>query len=263
MIPFNTSRSLQAALMPPGPAHVHTVQTMAFEDNRLTALNAGFWASLPLDYLLRITGRPDLQTSEARKMPAPDPNHPLASALLLRSLRLNALTRHHATLWSELFDDQWEGCEDWAFHWPNLEPLTAGLKPAWEYNTPLRTEYARRSALVEIDALVAVWLGITADQLAEIFRTRFPQLYDYEMETYFDAKGRKVAADFNTFGHGQTKQDYILAHLESPETSPPPSGYTAPFYKVNREAELRCAHAHFQARLDAEVAAGRWPKPTS
>ncbi|MDX3051807.1 Eco57I restriction-modification methylase domain-containing protein, partial [Streptomyces scabiei] len=77
MIPFNTSRSLQAALIPPGPAHVDAVRSMALQDARLTALNAGFWASLPLDYVLRITGRSNLHVSEARKMPAPDPKHPL------------------------------------------------------------------------------------------------------------------------------------------------------------------------------------------
>ncbi|WP_333754817.1 class I SAM-dependent DNA methyltransferase [Streptomyces sp. IBSBF 3352] len=264
MVPFNTSRSLQAALIPPGPAHVHTVQSMAFEESRLTALNAGFWATLPLDYLLRITGRPHLQTSEARMMPAPDPNHPLAPALLLRALRLNALTRHHAPLWSELFDPQWAGYEEWANpHWPHLKPLAASLKPIWDYATPLRTDYERRAALVELDALVAVWLGITGDQLVAIFKTRFPQLYDYESATWFDANGRKIAADFNTYGHGQTKQDYLdlVAHLEDPERIAPPEGYQAPFYKADREAEMRAAHAHFQARLDAEIAAGRWTPP--
>ncbi|OEU96562.1 Eco57I restriction-modification methylase domain-containing protein [Streptomyces oceani] len=261
MIPFNTSRSLQAALIPPGPAHVHTVQSLALEDNRLTALNAGFWAALPLDYLLRITGRPDLQTSEARKMPAPESSHPLASALLLRALRLNALTAHHAPLWEELFDPRWAAYEDWANpDWPGLKPLTADLRPSWEYATPLRTEHARRAMLVELDALVAVWLGITADQLVAIFKSRFPQLYDYEAATYFDANGRKIAGDFNTYGHGQTKQDYIdlLAHLEDPTNTPPPDGYSAPFYKADRETEMRAAHATFQARLDAEIAAGRW-----
>ncbi|MFE1942025.1 Eco57I restriction-modification methylase domain-containing protein [Streptomyces massasporeus] len=261
MIPFNTSRSLQAALIPPGPAHVNTVHSMALENNRLTTLNAGFWAALPLDYLLRITGRPSLQTSEARRMPAPDPANPLAPALLLRTLRLNALTTHYAPLWQELFDPRWAGYEDWANpHWPHLKPLAAGLKPTWEYGTPLRTEHERRAALVELDALVAVWLGITADQLAAIFKSRYPQLYDYESATYFDANGRKIAADFNTYGHGQTKQDYLdlLAHLEDPERTPPPEGYQAPFYKADREAEMRAAHAHFQARLDTEIAAGRW-----
>ncbi|MET7787588.1 class I SAM-dependent DNA methyltransferase [Streptomyces sp900116325] len=264
MIPFNTSRSLQAALIPPGPAHIDAVHSMALPDERTTVLNAGFWASLPLDYLLRITGRSDLRVAEAHKMPAPDPKHPLAPALLLRALRLNALTTHYAPLWTELFDPRWAGYEDWANpHWPHVKPLAGGLKPTWEYSTPLRTEYERRAALVELDALVAVWLGITADQLAAIFKSRYPQLYAYELATYFDVNGRKIASDFNTFGHGQTKQDYLdfLAHLEGPELTPPPEGYQAPFYKADREAEMRAAHVHFQARLDAEIAAGRWAAP--
>ncbi|WP_042171229.1 restriction endonuclease [Streptomyces sp. NBRC 110035] len=264
LIPYNTSRSLQAALIPPGPAHIDAVNSLALADNRLTTLNAGFWAALPLDYLLRITGNANLHFAEARKMPAPDPAHPLVPALLLRTLRLSALTTHYAPLWTELFDPRWAGYEDWANpYWPHLKPLAADLKPTWEYSTPLRTEHERRAALVELDALVAVWLGITADQLAAIFKSRYPQLYDYESATYFDANGRKIAADFNTYGHGQTKQDYLdlLAHLEDPERTPPPEGYQAPFYKADREAEMRAAHAHFQTRLDAEIAAGRWAPP--
>jgi hypothetical protein len=109
----------------------------------------------------------------------------------------------------------------------------------------LRTEYERRAALVGLDALVSVWLGITADQLVAIYKSRYPVLSDYESEMYFDAMGRKIAANHNTYGFGQTKQDYIdlLAHLENPETTPPPAGYTAPFYKADREAEMRAAHA--------------------
>ncbi|WP_225096552.1 class I SAM-dependent DNA methyltransferase [Streptomyces sp. CoH27] len=264
MIPFDSSRCLFAALIPPGPSHIDAVFSMACLNNRTTALNAGFWAALPLDYLLRITGRANLHATDAAKMPAPDPNHPLTSALLLRTLRLNALTTHYAPIWEELFDPRWAGYEDWAnSNWPGLNPLTANLNPTWEYTTPLRTEHERRAALVEIDALVAVWLGITADQLAAIFKSRYPQLYDYESATWFDANGRKIAASPFTYGHGQTKQDYLdlIAHLEDPDHTPPPDGYTALFYKADREAEMRAAHAHFQARLDAEIAAGRWSPP--
>jgi len=160
-----------------------------------------------------------------------------------------------------LFHSTWPGYEDWANpNWPNLKPLATHLKPNWEYNTPLRTEYERRAALVELDALVSVWLGITADQLVAIYKSRYPVLSDYESAMHFDANGRKIAANHNTFGYDQTKQDYLdlLAHLENPETTPPPAGYTAPFYKADREAEMRTAHAHFQARLDKEIAAGRW-----
>ncbi|WP_406372737.1 class I SAM-dependent DNA methyltransferase [Streptomyces sp. NBC_01550] len=264
MIPLTNERSLFAALIPPGPAHVHTVQSMTLRDNRLTALTAGFWAALPMDYLLRITGRSHLQVAEARKMPAADPAHPLAAALLIRALRLNTLTTHYAPLWAELYDTYWASYEDWANpHWPHLKPLTAGLTATWEYDTALRTEYSRRAALVELDALVAVWLGITADQLVAIYRARYPVLADYESATYFDANGRKIAADHHAYGHGQAKQDYLdlLAHLENPDTTPPPTGYITPFYKADREAEMRAAHAHFQTRLDREIAAGRWSPP--
>ncbi|MFB7068578.1 class I SAM-dependent DNA methyltransferase [Streptomyces sp. NPDC056290] len=264
MIPFNTSRSLQAAILPPGPAHVNTINSTALENDLLTVLNAGFWAALPLDYVLRITSRSNLHGGEARKMPAPPPHHPLAPALLLRTLRLNAITAHYAPLWRDLFDRQWAKYEDWANPaWPGLKPLAAGLGPTWEYTTPLRTEHERRAALVELDALVAVWLGITADQLVAIFKSRYPQLYDFESVTFFDANGRKIAEDFNTYGHGQTKQDWVEleAHLADPANIPPPAGYVAPFYKADREAEMRAAHAHFQARLDAEIALGRWTPP--
>ncbi|MFD5067959.1 class I SAM-dependent DNA methyltransferase [Streptomyces sp. NPDC058369] len=264
MIPFDSSRCLHAALIPPGPAHVNAVRSMSMETTRLTVLNAGFWAALPLDYLLRITGQGHLDVTNARNMPAPDSRHPLAPALLLRTLRLNALTNHYTPLWEELFDHRWAGYEDWAnLNWPGLEPLAAGLQPTWEYATPLRTEYERRAALVELDALVSVWLGITADQLVAIFKSRYPQLHDYEAKTWFDANGRKIAENFNTYGHGQTKQDWLdfEAHLADPANTPPPAGYIAPFYKADREAEMRAAHAHFQARLDAEIALGRWTPP--
>lgn len=189
------------------------------------ALNAGFWTSLPLDYLLRITVRSHLQRSEARKMPAPDPKHP-PRACLAPPHPPPELPHHSLRpLWAELFNPQWSGYEDWANpNWPVLSPLAANLKPTWEYTTPLRTELERRAALVELDALVAVWLGITADQLAGIFKSRYPQLCDYESATCFDANGRKIAADFNAYGHGQTKQDYLrlLDHMVNPATTPPP-----------------------------------------
>ncbi|MGW5464395.1 class I SAM-dependent DNA methyltransferase [Streptomyces sp. NPDC003996] len=264
MIPFDTERSLFGALIPPGPAHIHGVHSMAFSSNVITALNAGFWAALPLDYLLRITGRANLMAGEALKMPAPSPKHPLARPLLIRTLRLNALTEAYAPLWAELFHPSWPGYEEWANpNWPSFKPLAANLTATWEHGTPLRTECERRAALVELDALVSVWLGITADQLVAIYKSRYPVLSDYESEMYFDADGRKIAANHNTYGHGQTKQDYIdlMAHLENPETTPPPAGYKAPFYKADREAEMRAAHAHFQARLDKEIAAGRWTPP--
>ncbi|MGN9779791.1 class I SAM-dependent DNA methyltransferase [Nonomuraea sp. ZG12] len=250
MVPFNGERSLFAALIPPGPAHVHTVHTLALPNNRGTALAAGFWAALPLDYVLRITGRSHLQYAEANAMPAADPDHPLASALLLRTLRLNCLTNAYADLWAELREPVWQH-ETWAVDWPGLKPIAEGVTPEWHHSTPLRTERERRAALVELDAMVALWLGMTVDQLVAIYRSRYPVLSDYEAQIWFDANGRKLAANHNTYGHGQTKADFeaLMAHLDPEINGPVPDGYAAPFYKADREGEYRQAHAVFAERL--------------
>ncbi|MFJ7330936.1 class I SAM-dependent DNA methyltransferase [Streptomyces cyaneofuscatus] len=263
MIPFNGERSLYATLLPPGPSHVNAVHTLTATDNRSTAVAAGFWAALPLDYLLRIAGRAHLQIGDAPKMPTGDPRHPLAAPLLIRTLRLNCLTHHYGEIWSELYHPSWPHYEGWAYEWPNASSLSAHLSAKWQPDSPLRTELDRRSALVELDAIVSTWMGISADQLVAIYQARYPVLFGFESEMYFDANGRKIARNYNTYGHGQTKETYpaLLDHLDNPATVPPPEGYTAPFYKADRETEMRAAHAFFSARLDAEIAAGRWTPP--
>jgi hypothetical protein len=257
--PKSTERSLFSALVPPGPAHVNAVHTMALADNRQTALQAGFWAALPLDYLLRATGRADLQQGQAPAMPAADEDHPLAANLLLRTLRLNCLTKNYADLWDELFNSCWPD-ERWVADWPGLRPI-GDVRPSWERSTPLRTERERRAALVEIDALVSVWLKIGIEELIAVLRARYPILTDREDRMWFDATGRKIASDPYAFGYGQTKEHYeqLTAYLEGPERSPVPDGYTAPFYKADRENEYRQAHAVFSKRLQDAIDAGWLP----
>ncbi|MFH8474650.1 hypothetical protein [Streptomyces sp. NPDC018000] len=65
---------------------------------------------------------------------------------------------------------------------------------------------------------------------------------------WFDASGRQLAQDPYAHGHGQTKEHYehLLAYQKK-ERHEPPEGYAAPFYKAEREKEVR--DAHFSARL--------------
>ena len=256
MIADNGERSLVGALVPPGPAHIDALMSMALESNRLTVLAAGFWTSIALDYLLRVTGKSNLHASDARMMPVPLDGHPFGAALLLRTLRLNCLTDTYVDLWRELYDPAWRA-ETWACGWPNSQPL-GQVGDDWTWDTPLRTEYARRAALVEIDALVAVWLGWDIEELLAAYESRFNVLAGYEEDMYFDAKGRKIASNWNTFGLGQTKEDWkqFEAYLEDPELNSPPEGYTPPFYKADRVAEYRQAHGVFSERLRRAQAGG-------
>ncbi|MFF4864493.1 hypothetical protein ACFY3J_22690 [Streptomyces sp. NPDC001231] len=270
----DTERALYVSLLPPKPGHVGGLRSAMAARKVETVLASGMWSSLPLDYFLRTINASHLHETRSKSLPAPQADHPLAPALLLRTLRLNCLTTAYADLWKELHDPKWAGYEPWARPWPLMATKLHETSPTWQRDTPLRTEYARRAALVEIDALVAVWLGIDADTLITMYRARFPIMQDFDRVTWFDAAERKIASDRYTFGHGQDKDHWkqfekyqadpaFKAHQENPAANPAPEapvpdGYTAPFYKADREIEMREAHAYFQKRLDDAVAAGQW-----
>ncbi|HEU5026815.1 MAG TPA: class I SAM-dependent DNA methyltransferase [Spirillospora sp.] len=258
-IPNNTERSIFAALMPPGPAHIHAVHSMMLGSERETVAVAGYWSSLPIDYLVRITGRADLGQGEVKLMPAPQLDHPLLDSILLRTLRLNCLTRAYADIWNSLFREVWLE-DDWTRPWLGAANL-GDVDQEWNPSIPIRDEAARRAALIELDALVAVMLGIGSEELCALYQSRFPQMVTYESAMWFDRNGRRIASNFNAYGIVQSKDSFkvLQEYLADPGKMPPPEGYEAPFYKADREAEYRQAHAVFSERLERAKAEGWTP----
>ena len=67
----------------------------------------------------------------------------------------------------------------------------------------------RRQALVEIDALVALMLGLTADELCTIYRTQFAVLYGYDRQHLPLRRQRSAGAQLGAYRLAQEGLDEI------------------------------------------------------
>ena len=117
----------------------------------------------------------------------------------------------------------------------------------WGVDKPLRKDEERRAAQVEIVAIVALSLGVTADELYMIYRTQFPVMRRYDQEDRFDANGRKVPKEI-VKADAKLKDGAQLSVADRTWTHPQ-SGveyvYEYPFSRLDREADLREAYKMF------------------
>ena len=238
-----TVRTLHSAIVPPGPCFVGTVLSAQLPTSQDLAIANGMWSSLPADFFIKAAGVSELKHGVVRRLPH-FRGHPLQAQLILRSLRLNCLIRLYSPLWEELYNREWER-DSWVPHigvdYTDRAPLGA-IGPTWKWSTPLRRAADRRQALVEIDAIVAIMLGITTEELLTIYRTQFPVLQKYERDALYDANGRqlpgKLASEYRKRGA-----------LKSSELTVDGITYVEPFVGVDRERDMELAHKHFTSLL--------------
>ena len=258
MVGVTAERCLLATIIPPSSGHILTVFGIKLKDDIYSV--AGGYASLVSDFFIKTVGRNHMQLPILSSLPHfVGWYHDLICA---RAALLNSLNDRYADLWNREYHETWQNdCWSKADLRLDIARFTT-LTSTWTWDTPLRTDYERRQALVEIDVLTAMALGMTLDQLKTIYRIQFPVLQQYEADTWYDANGRIVF----TNNRGLTGVGFDRKEWENGIKGAPagkkfyrtitddtqPGGpvqrtieYVAPFDRCDRERDYETAWEYF------------------
>ena len=215
MVGCASERTLTCAIAAYGIAHVNTIFSVSLKNRVDVACLAGCEASLAYDFFVKVIGKSHVNFSTNMLFPLLEGSH--HKDIVLRALLLNCLTDHYSDLWKSCFLIDFS-MDTWVKSDPRLSPVRfTSLTPEWTWDTPLRTDYERRQALVEIDVLTAMALGMTLQQLKTIYRIQFPVLQSYEADTWYDANGRITFTNNRSLtGVGFTRPEWENAGAVQP-----------------------------------------------
>lgn len=208
-------RTLMSAIIPPKVGHVHAVYELGFKNDVDTALMSGLMESIPYDFYIKATGKGSGGIGVLGGLPIIRSIYSIR--IILTALLLNSLNEYYAPLWKKCWNVVWP-FTTWSKSDPRLSPARfTSLTSEWTWDTPLRTDYERRQALVEIDVLTAMALGMTLQQLKTIYRIQFPVLQSYEADTWYDANGRITFTNNRSLtGVGFTRPEWENAGAVQP-----------------------------------------------
>lgn len=267
MLNLAGERTLISAIIPQKACHIITTFGISCKDRKDLLKISGILASLPYDFIIKVLGQADFLFNTAGKLPLIECF--FQNTIDLRTLLLNCLSIDYENLWNGMWVESYRNLT-WTKSDPRLRPEKfSSLTSEWTWDTPLRTDYERRQALVEIDVLTSMALGMTLDQLKTIYRIQFPVLQQYEADTWYDQNGRIVftvnrsltgvgfsRAEFEPIKDAKAGEKFYRTITDDTMPGGPIERtieYVAPFDKCDREEDYETAWKFFEKKYGKEV----------
>jgi hypothetical protein len=184
----DSERRLVACMILPSMMHTNPSFAIEFYKKKDLLISLGCFASLPFDFFAKFIDFKELLCN-MDTIPVIDSKY--NDAIIGRALMLNCITNHYASFWESNYNSKYFKIK-WAKVDKRLNPDKFRVTKEWISNAPLRSDFERRQALVEIDVLTSMALGLTLEQLKIIYRFQFKTLKKNEDNTWYDQNGRIV-----------------------------------------------------------------------
>lgn len=274
MLSIEGERSLICAVLRSKTAHINAVISTAFRSGYDCVDMAALCSSVVLDFYIKTIGSSNLLPKRLSSLPLGTPVK-YQSSMYSRALMLNCLTAEYADLWESCWRDDYIN-EKWSIEDNRLKSFRI-LTEKWTADIPLRNYFERRQALVEIDVIAAMALGLTLEDLEMIYTIQFPVLQQNEADTWYDQQGNIVFTcskgltgvgldrkrntktsmlgwedirgeqiDENTYAGTSPTHTHTIDPAKSELYGGQQVTYYAPYTKCNRIEDYRRAWAHFE-----------------
>lgn len=257
MLNLGSMRTLQPSIIPPNIPHVSNAISIVFESFEHLIELCGLTSSVVYDFYIKSLGKENLypETIEDLKFGVPEKYIKQISS---RVLRMNCQTNHFSILWESCFDnsfinDNWHKSDKRLSRYDNLE-----LKYSFDI-TPFKNDFERRLALVELDVIISMSIGLTLDELISIYQVYFPVNQQYEDNTFYDSEGViifTINKGLSDIGIDRALWDQIhnmkvgeyQEHINTKSElyQGKKITYHAPFDKCDRVEDYKTAWKHFE-----------------
>lgn len=273
MVDPGMERTLIGAILPKKSSHVGGVISIVFNDIKNTAEFAALSASIVYDFIMKTIAASNLSSNRLLAFPL-GVKDSYRAKLSVRILLLSCVTSYYSTLWSNLWDEKFSD-DNWSSPDIRLKQYST-LSKEWAPSIPILTYFERRQALIEIDVLSAMALGLTLEDLIEVYSIQFATLQDNEKDTWYDSKGdivytsskaltdvgidrkiwEQIRGEVSEDGMTYTGTSETYEHTIDPAKSELYGGqkvtYYAPYNRCDRIEDYRRAWAHFEKVFNEE-----------